>query len=99
MRQRIGTYKVRGLSSTDATKQCYPSQVVLADPALQFYNLGFYFIHQPTVSLVIWIDFKASPTGKLLKLKDISSFEKVRPRNSQIRVKYGHSLCHYLTNT
>ena len=69
MRQRIGTYKVRGLSSTDATKQCYPSQVVLADPALQFYNLGFYFIHQPTVSLVIWIDFKAYANRKTRKAK------------------------------
>ena len=69
MRQRIGTYKLRGLSSTDATKQCYPSQVVLADPALQFYNLGFYFIHQPTVSLVIWIDFKAYANRKTPKAK------------------------------
>ena len=69
MRQRIGTYKVRGLSSTDATKQCYPSQVVLADPALQFYNLGFYFIHQPTVSLVIWIDFEAYTNRKNPKAK------------------------------
>ena len=69
MRQRIGTYKVRGLSSTDATKQCYPSEVVLADPALQFYNLGFYFIHKPTVSLVIWIDFEAYTNRKNPKAK------------------------------
>ena len=69
MRQPIGTYKVSGLSSTDATKQCYPSQVVLADPALQFNNLGFYFIHQPTVSLVIWIDFEAYTNRKNPKAK------------------------------